>query len=208
MDKDQQPILIVEDMPHILELIKVTLNFKGYQVMTATDGLDALEKINEQKPALIITDILMPRMDGYSFVQALRQREDTRETPVVFLSATYITPEDKAFALSLGAERFLEKPIDTEEFLLTIAELLTRTGPITQSRPIKKQEFYRGYRKRLEDKLLHKNRQIRRAERLLASIPAAQKESYQSLLDQAVRERAEVEKELNALYKVIDELKE
>ena len=97
------PILIVEDVPNVLELLEVTLRFKGYAVLTARNGEEALEVIARQKPVLIITDILMPKLDGYAFVQKLRLKAETRAIPVVFLSATYVTPEDKDFALSLGA---------------------------------------------------------------------------------------------------------
>jgi len=65
------PILIVEDVPNVLELLEVTLRFKGYSVMTARNGEEALEVIARQRPALIITDILMPKLDGYAFVQKL-----------------------------------------------------------------------------------------------------------------------------------------
>jgi two-component system OmpR family response regulator len=67
------PILVVEDVPNVLELLEVTLRFKGYPVVTARDGLEALEKVALERPALIITDILMPRMDGYSLVHRLRK---------------------------------------------------------------------------------------------------------------------------------------
>lgn len=135
------PILIVEDVPNVLELLEVTLRFKGYAVLTARNGEEALEVVARQRPALIITDILMPKMDGYAFVQKLRLDFETRAIPVVFLSATYVTPEDKEFALSLGASRFIEKPIDTEDFLLTVAELVTQQ-PFTQPQPLDMERFY------------------------------------------------------------------
>jgi len=86
------PILVVEDVPNILELLDLTLRFKGYNVITARNGQEALERIAEQLPALIITDILMPKMDGYAFVQKLRTTPKTLNIPVIFLSATYVTP--------------------------------------------------------------------------------------------------------------------
>ena len=112
------PILVVEDVPNVLELLEVTLRFKGYPVVTARNGHEALDCIDRERPALIITDILMPKMDGYALAHAIRKDPRTRQIPIIFLSATYVTPEDKKFALSLGAVRFLEKPVDTEEFLL------------------------------------------------------------------------------------------
>jgi CheY-like chemotaxis protein len=119
------PILIVEDIPHILELLEVTLKFKGYDVMTARNGDEALELIGTDPPVLILTDILMPRLDGYALAQAVRSNPETRHIPIIFISATFITPEDKEFALSLGAVRFLEKPIEASELLLTVAEVMT-----------------------------------------------------------------------------------
>ena len=199
------PILVVEDVPNILDLLDITLRFKGYQVITARNGQEALDRIAEQLPALIITDILMPKMDGYAFVQKLRTNPKTLQIPVIFLSATYVTPEDKAFAMSLGASRFIEKPIDTEEFLLTIAELLTE-GSTTTPRPLAQHDIYLGYRGRLENKLRHKQIQIGRAQPLILTLPPNQKDAYQALLDQALHDRDEIEAELKDLHRVIDEL--
>ena len=200
------PILIVEDVPNVLELLEVTLRFKGYAVITTRNGEEALEVIAKQRPVLIVTDILMPKMDGYAFVQKLRLNLETRPIPVVFLSATYVTPEDKEFALSLGAARFMEKPIDTEDFLLTVAELVTG-NPLTQPQPLDMEKFYNGYRTRLENKLRHKNTQIARAERLLPTLPPDQKPAFEALLQQSVRDRDEIQTELLDIYKTIEELK-
>jgi CheY-like chemotaxis protein len=200
------PILIVEDVPNVLELLEVTLRFKGYAVITARNGEEALEVMTRQRPILIITDILMPKMDGYAFVQKLRLNPATRAIPVVFLSATYVTPEDKDFALSLGAARFIEKPIDAEDFLLTIAELVMQQ-PFAQPQALDMERFYNGYRTRLENKLRHKNTQIARAERLLPTLPPDQKPAFESLLQQSIHERDEIQDELYNIYKTIEELK-
>lgn len=196
------PLLVVEDMPNIRELLTVTLRFKGYPVVTAKNGQEALEIIAEERPALIITDILMPIMDGYAFVQKLRTDVKTHNIPVIFLSATYVTPEDKTFALSLGASRFLEKPIDTEDFLLTIAELLTQ-GPATLPQPLEDTEFYTGYRARLETKLRHKGIQITRTERLLKTLPQDQVPGFEQLLEQANRDRDQIRAELEQIRRIL-----
>jgi CheY-like chemotaxis protein len=200
------PILIVEDVPNVLELLEVTLRFKGYAVITARNGEEALEVISKTRPALIITDILMPKMDGYAFVQKLRLNPETRGISVVFLSATYVTSEDKDFALSLGAARFMEKPIDTEDFLLTVAELVTQQSSTTPN-PLDMDKFYDGYRTRLENKLRHKNTQIARAERLLPTLPPDQKPAFEALLQQSVRDRDEIQMELLDIYKTTEEIK-
>jgi CheY-like chemotaxis protein len=200
------PILVVEDVPNILELLAVTLRFKGYPVVTASNGEEAIARIAEQRPALVVTDILMPKMDGFALMHKLRQDPQTNSIPVVFLSATYVTPEDKAFALSLGAARFLEKPVDTEEFLLAIAEILTQ-GPPTVPAPLSQDQFYEGYRERLESKLHHKNTQITRTERLLKTLPEEQKPAFEALLDEARMHRKQIEIELNELFEILDQQK-
>jgi len=204
MDTDGK-ILVVEDIPNVLDLLEITLKFRGYQVMTARNGKEALERITDEKPALIVTDILMPTMDGFTFVQKLRTEPQTLDIPVIFVSATYISPEDKAFALSLGASTFIEKPIDTEEFLLTIAELLSKRTPSTR-RPLDRESFYEGYRNRLENKLRYKATQIARAERLVNTVGDDQKAAYKALLEQALQDRKEIEKELQEVYRVIEEM--
>jgi CheY-like chemotaxis protein len=200
------PILVVEDVPNVLELLEVTLRFKGYEVVTARNGLEGLEKIASENPCLIITDILMPKMDGYAFVQKLRTKPEWSHIPVVFLSATYVTPEDKQFALSLGAIRFLEKPIDTEDFLLTIAEILAQ-GPRTTPSPLNTIEFYQGYRERLEHKLRHKNTQITRTERLIPTLPEAQRPAFMAMLQQSYTDRENIQTELKNIYRALDEMK-
>jgi CheY-like chemotaxis protein len=206
MSNTYGPILIVEDVPNVLELLEVTLRFKGYAVITARNGEEGLEAIEKQRPALIVTDILMPKMDGYAFIKKLRLNPDTRAIPVVFLSATYVTPEDKEFALSLGAARFMEKPIDTEDFLLTVAELVMQQ-PFTQPQPLDMERFYQGYRTRLENKLRHKNSQIARAERLLPTLPSDQKPAFEALLQQSMHDRDEIQNELYDIFETIEDLK-
>ena len=199
-------ILVVEDIPNVLELLEVTLRFKGYRVSTARNGQEALDAMTKEQPALVITDILMPKLDGYALAQKLRVNPLTRTVPIIFLSATYVTPEDKAFAMTLGAVRFLEKPVDTEEFLLTVAEILTQ-GPPTVPEPLNELQFYLGYRERLENKLRHKNTQIARTERLLHSLPTEQKTGFELLLDEARQHRSEIEQELNELHQLLEKYK-
>ena len=205
MTNPRGPLLVVEDIPNVLELLEVTLRFQGYEVISARNGEEALKILEKETPALIITDILMPKLDGFAFVQKLRDNPKTMGLPVIFLSATYVTPEDQTFAMSLGASRFIEKPIDTEDFLLTIAELLSK-DQITIPVPLEKPQFYSGYRERLDIKLQHKNRQIARIERLLPTLDEEQKESFNVLYEQALRDRHEIEVELDALSDIIKKL--
>ncbi len=200
------PILVVEDVPNVRELLEVTLKFKGYYVITARNGEEGLARVFSDKPAMVITDILMPKLDGYAFVQKLRMTPETRSIPVIFLSATYVTPEDRNFALSLGANKFMEKPIDTEDFLLTVAEIMSQDTP-TAPQPLNTHDFYLGYKERLEQKLRHKNTQIARTERLIPTLAAEQKVAFQGMLQQALADRENIQAELKEIFKLLDEMK-
>lgn len=192
MDEQSGYLLVVEDIPNILELIDTTLKFKGgYRVGTAQNGEEALESIRKERPALVITDILMPKMDGFSLVHRLRLDPETRNIPVIFLSATYIAPEDKIFAALIGVSRFLEKPIDIDQFMRTISELLTQEAHAS-AEPLKELEFYEGYCKRLKIKLDQKVKQIARIERLLPTVAQEDKAAFMNSLSLAINERDEI----------------
>jgi CheY-like chemotaxis protein len=197
-------LLVVEDVPDILELLNETLKFKGYRVVTATDGEAALEEVKKEAPLLIITDILMPKMDGFSLVHRLRLDTATRNIPVMFLSATYIAPEDKEFALTIGVTRFMEKPVDLDEFFPLVEELLKEGAPDAKS--LNEIEFYEGYRKRLETKLKHKNTQIARDQHLLETLQDSQKQGFKASMLTTQREKDEIQKLLDQIREKIDEL--
>ena len=191
-------ILIVEDVPDILRLLEETLKFKGYRALTAYNGQEALEKIQQEHPRLIITDIMMPKLDGFGLVHRLRINPETREIPVIFLTATYVAMEDKAFALNIGATRFIEKPVNFEHFLKTIQELLA-AKPEVSTPQMSEAEFYEGYHQRLSKKLEQKNTQIARDERLLKSISEEEIPSFRASLQMAQNERDELQRLLSEL---------
>ena len=186
-------LLIVEDVPDILRLLEETLKFKGYNAVTARNGQEALDLIQRERPTLIITDIMMPKLDGFGLVHRLRLNPETRDLPVIFLTATYVALEDKAFALNIGVTRFIEKPVNFERFLETIDQLLTQGAPSVPT-PMSESDFYEGYRQRLEKKLNQKITQIARDERLLASLSEEEKPSFKDSLQVAVNERDEIQR--------------
>jgi len=197
-------LLVVEDVPDILKLLNETLKFKGYRVVTAENGEEALAAIGEEKPALIITDILMPKMDGFNLVHRLRLDVATRNIPIIFLTATYVAPEDKEFALTIGVSRFIEKPVSLPEFLPVIEELLAEDAPT--SKPLNEIEFYEGYRKRLEIKVRHKNTQIVRDQHLLKSVEESQKQTFKASLNNTIREKEEIQDLLEEIREKLDVL--
>ncbi len=199
---DQKLFLVVEDVPGIRELLELTLRFKNYDVMSAVDGQAALQMIEDRRPAAVVTDILMPRMDGFSLLYHLRKEQGTRDIPVVFLSATYVSPEDKDFARTLGAARFIEKPIDIEKFLYTIKEVLDEP-PVEPPPLLKETEFLQKYQTRLGAKLDQKNAQIERAQRLLQTATPTETSGFEASLRQALQERQAIEVELNNVLQIL-----
>ena len=117
-------LLVVEDDPDILRLLDTTLTYRGYRVVKAYNGRQGLESVQKEHPAIVIADIMMPHLDGFGMVHRLRLDPATREIPVIFITATYVTPDDRDFALTIGATRFIQKPIDLDMFLKTVEELL------------------------------------------------------------------------------------
>lgn len=185
-------VLVVDDIPDILKLLDATLQFKGYRVVTARDGQEALEAIQREHPALVIADILMPKMDGFSLLHRIRLDPETRNIPVIFLSATYVAQEDKDFAHAIGVTRFIEKPVNWEKFLPIISEILTNGVPVTPT-SLNEYGFYDGYRKRLETKLNQKLTQIARDEHLMKTLSDAEKPTFVATLQQAIKERDELQ---------------
>jgi DNA-binding response OmpR family regulator len=191
MNAGSDYLLIVEDDPDILKLLQTTLSFKGYRVITARNGREGLDMIRAERPAIVIADIMMPKLDGFGLVHRLRLTPETCDIPVVFITATYVAPEDKEFALDIGATRFLQKPVDLDAFLKTVAELLEGGLPVAME-PMREQSFYEGYRNRLQIKLDQKNKQIARDEHLLKTRADEENEELLISLRHAIDEREEI----------------
>ncbi len=193
MSTAQGYLLIVEDDPDILNLLKTTLSFNGYRVTTARNGYEGLDAVQQERPAIVVADIMMPKLDGFGLVNRLRIDPQTRDIPVVLVTATYVTEDDRAFAQNIGATRFIQKPIDLDKFLGTIHELLQQ-GRHIAGEPLKDLEFYDGYRKRLELKREQKIAQIARDELLVEEANSGEERlALHASLSRAVIERDELE---------------
>jgi CheY-like chemotaxis protein len=192
-------LLVAEDDPDIRKLLNTTLTFKGYRVVTAHNGREGLEFIQKERPLIVITDIMMPQLDGFGLVHRLRIDPQTRDIPVVFITATYVSRADQEFALNIGATRFIQKPVDLEKFLATIEELLEQ-GPLPTVEPLKEFNFYDGYRKRLEIKLDQKIKQIAREEHLLTTRPDEANQAIIASLHHAIYERDEIKLLLEQIH--------
>ncbi len=127
MGTDKKKILIVDDNADSRELVMKILRNKNYQLSTAIDGEDALDKINEDKPDLILMDISMPKIDGYELTRRLKKQEALRDIKVIALTA-HAMRGDKEKALASGCLGYITKPINVRifgeqiEFFLTTSD--------------------------------------------------------------------------------------
>ncbi len=121
----KKKILVVDDEPDIADSLKLRLDMAGYDVVTAVNGQEAVEKARSEKPDLILLDLMMPKMDGYEVCHVLRSNEDTKKTPVVVLTALQMVGDiDKAF--EAGANDYISKPFTNERLLAKIQKLLPK----------------------------------------------------------------------------------
>jgi len=118
-------ILVVDDEEHIVMILKDSLEFSGFQVVTAYNGLEALEKVAEEKPDLVVLDIGMPKLDGWEVCRRLKSDEKTKHIPVIILTA-YAQTSDQRKGAQLGADRFVTKPCDLTCLVEEINSLLAK----------------------------------------------------------------------------------
>jgi two-component system OmpR family response regulator len=118
-------LLIVDDEPNILELLAASLRFAGFEVQTATNGQQALAIATSYRPDLLVLDVMMPEIDGFTVVRRLR--EAGMRSPVVFLTARDTT-QDKVTGLTLGGDDYITKPFSLEEVIARIRAVLRRTS--------------------------------------------------------------------------------
>ena len=125
MEKSDIKILLVDDEPDILEIVGYNLSNEGYQVITASNGLEGVKKANKEKPQLIILDVMMPEMDGIEACEQIRKNKDLENTVVTFLTAR---GEDysQVAGFDAGADDYITKPIKPKVLVSKVKALLRR----------------------------------------------------------------------------------
>jgi two-component system response regulator MprA len=126
-------VLIVDDDVRLVEMLRRTLAYEGYRVITASDGQEALARVQEQRPDVVVLDWLMPKLDGLTVIQRLRMAGDT--TPVLMLTARDAV-EDRVAGLDSGADDYLVKPFAPAELLARVRALLRRAEPAADEKPL------------------------------------------------------------------------
>ncbi len=122
---EQRPILVVEDDAALRETLAYNLNAEGYETLLAADGVVALETARRQPVALVILDVMLPRLDGLDVLRQLRARPDTAGTPVLMLTAR-AEESDIVVGLELGADDYVTKPFSWNEVRARVRALLRR----------------------------------------------------------------------------------
>jgi len=121
--RDHKRLLLIDDDPNLILLVKDYLEFRGYEVITAENGREALEVLEQEIPDMIICDVMMPEMDGYALVEHVREDPRTNWIPVLFLSAKGQS-QDRVKGLNTGADVYMVKPFEPEELVAQVESSL------------------------------------------------------------------------------------
>jgi signal transduction histidine kinase len=188
-------ILVIDDAAANREVIATPLGYLGHHLLQAGDGREGLEIARSAKPDLVIVDILMPTMSGYEFAARLRQDPSISSTPVIFYSATFLERETHALAKACGAARILSKPINPEEVLRVVDEVLAEEAGMVKL-PADDPSSIAEVVQVLNDKLFQKNRELQdlndRLEQTIAERTGDLRDANRQLREQILqRERAE-----------------
>jgi formate hydrogenlyase transcriptional activator len=156
-------ILTVDDNKENLYFLEALLKGNGHEVQSAANGAEAYEKIRAGGIDLIISDLLMPVMDGFQLCRHVKTDENLRHIPFIVYTATYTTPQDEAFALELGADRFIVKPCEPDVLMAAIQDVMeaARQGNMALTpEPLQENEMLRQHNERLVKKLEQKILQL------------------------------------------------
>jgi PAS domain S-box-containing protein len=207
-------ILVVDDDAASRYLVETLLTASGYEVTSAADGREALDKARSERVDLLITDILMPRMDGYRLAREWKADPVLSAVPIMFYTATYTDPADEHLANEIGADRFVTKPKEPDELLGIVGELL-KTSPAAASAPreaspAKEREVLREYSERLVHKLEEKivevkavNGELRKTLEVLSD-EVGVKNSLIDSLNKDIAERVNAEEGLRRAHASLD----
>lgn len=186
----EMKVLIVDDNEQNLYLLDAMLKGQGYDVVSAKDGEEALAVLRNDKFNLIISDILMPKLDGFQFCRACKKDKKLKKIPFIFYTATYTEKKDEEFAMSLGASRFIVKPAEPEMFIRILREVIKEAeeGAIEPVAPIiNDAEFEKRYTERVFKKLEKKILQSEEDKKALEKEVAEKKQAEQALRESGAK---------------------
>lgn len=157
-------VLVVDDNRLDRMMLSKMLSSNNYVVFEAGNGVEALKLASLEKPDIVVSDIMMPEMDGFTLLREIRKSISSKELPFIFYSASYVTEKDRELAEALGVCRFIIKPVEPRELVNEITQALLDISSgklkISQPTPIKEEEYLERYSRRIFNKLEEKVSQL------------------------------------------------
>lgn len=129
-------ILVIDDDIAINELIKINLELQGYEVLQAYNGTEGFALVKQEAPALVVLDVMMPEVDGYTVAQRIRQCDEVSETPIIMLTALSEL-NNKVNGFNIGVDDYLTKPFEIEELIVRVRALLKRSSKIPKTSAVR-----------------------------------------------------------------------
>ena len=203
-------ILIVDDNAINRKLLRVTLEDEEHTTFEAADGVEALQLLTHEVEDAIISDILMPNMDGFRFCLELRQQENLRHVPLVHYTSTYTSPSDRRLSQTVGADKYLTKPVSTAVLLQTLAEAIGHALERKTSAAQKSDMAFvmKDYSVALVKKLEEKNSELQDALANLQNLHERILDLNCDLEDRVKERTAELETTNRALSRALSEVKQ
>ena len=203
-------LLIVDDNSTNRKLLRVTLEAEGHTTLEAADGVEALQILARETVDAVISDILMPNMDGFRLCHALRKSERLHAIPFIIYTATYTSPEDMKLAQTVGADKYLTKPAPTADVLKALREVMDKktVRPVPAAPAVEETYVLQQYSQTLVHKLEEKATELKDA---LAELQGAHERIVElnSNLERRVQERtAELEAANQELSHALSEVKQ
>src|SRR5450759_1068886 len=157
-------LLIVDDDPASLKLLRAQLEAEGHAVFEAHDGVDALALLERQRVDAVISDVLMPRMDGYRLCHEIRKHARLRDLPIILYTSSYTSPSDEKLAMDLGADKYLMKPASVETIIAALHEVIAKPHAAPRPEALQEIEVLKEYSGRLVSTLVGKTTELMAAE--------------------------------------------
>jgi PAS domain S-box-containing protein len=179
-------VLIVEDHEENRNLLKLLLEVNGYKVSAAANGVEALDAAHGDPPDVVVSDALMPKMDGFALCRAWSQDDKLKSIPFIFYSSTYVRPDDEKLGMALGAVRYLIKPLEAKVFLAelraTLQQWAGQTAPAPEQ-PLDDATAHAMHESALARKVEDKMAQLEAANRKLRESEERYQRIYESVQD-------------------------